>query len=483
MRCLAVLLLSIAFLAGASCGEQQAPAAPASTPRELLKYAPPGTYAVAGADVRSLRPSEFAINMWGGLDELASLLGQTPSIFGHSSLPPSVQLAYMPPEALVLFTYGPPDVKAESKARCGVAVFDEAEARKLLDVLKRRAEEGGRRRIKVSGLEAYTGWDLLLWGAFVDTRTALVGSSEDNLKTMIASYRAKEHTGLQPRLQAAAEPFVGDTAFGAYVRTADAGRAKGEPDATELAYGLRFDGSLEASFAATFATEAAAEAFRARAADFIRSPFGASDEPKEEPEGLRVLRSVGLSVEGRKFRAQLHMTAEQVRLVEAGFTAEHERRNLLFAKSEGYRQLHGIMEAISEFRNAQHEDYPPNLRSLIERGYLKGEGIDIRWPVEPPITRGKKALEESYAYVGPIPSNAPPEIIIVYSRKGIYPGERNTSCVDSAIRFATEAELHDPKGQPRTSLAASYRLLMDRIGGELTQEDVARLRQFYEIEE
>ena len=77
---------------------------------------------------------------------------------------------------------------------------------------------------------------------------------------------------------------------------------------------------------------------------------------------------------------------------------------------------------------------------------------------------------------------APPQTIVVYTRKGLYPDGRNVLCVDGAVLWVTEAALHAPAGGDlRTSLRASYDAVIAAAGGTLTEAQKAKLKEFYEI--
>ena len=100
-----------------------------------------------------------------------------------------------------------------------------------------------------------------------------------------------------------------------------------------------------------------------------------------------------------------------------------------------------------------------------------------------PVKRGERGYRYSYEYLGPIARDLPYGAILCYSRKGICPDGRNVLHVDGAVQWATEAELHSPAGSSRTSLHASYREIIEKLGDRLTDKQKARLKEFYEIEE
>jgi hypothetical protein len=135
------------------------------------------------------------------------------------------------------------------------------------------------------------------------------------------------------------------------------------------------------------------------------------------------------------------------------------------------------------YADAHNGQYPPDLPALVDGNYL--DSAD--WLLDPsdtqPVPVGQRGVKCSYEYVGPTPKSTPRDTMVAYSRKGIYPERRNVLYADGEIRWVSEAELHDPNGSARTSLAVSYKGLVAAWGGEPTAEQSARLKKFYEVKE
>jgi hypothetical protein len=147
-------------------------------------------------------------------------------------------------------------------------------------------------------------------------------------------------------------------------------------------------------------------------------------------------------------------------------------------RSKSRVNLHMIGLGIARHSAAHDYTYPPDLRTLLAEGYVEDAATFLDPsdghppPGDPP---------SSYVYVGPITRFAPSNVIICYSRRGISREGRNVLHVDNSVRWVREADLHDPDGDPRTSLVASYAALVRAYREHLTPEEDARLRRFYEI--
>jgi hypothetical protein len=156
-------------------------------------------------------------------------------------------------------------------------------------------------------------------------------------------------------------------------------------------------------------------------------------------------------------------------------------------KSEGRANLHNIGIALAMYRAVyragNNDEYPPDLEPLLDKGFLKSPEVFVDPADKAPVQRGAAGFRYSYEYVGAVPAAVPGDVIIVYSRRGIYPDGRNVLCADAAVLWASEAELHNPNGDPRTSLRASYEAVVTAFGDRLTEERRAALKKFYEVED
>jgi hypothetical protein len=149
-------------------------------------------------------------------------------------------------------------------------------------------------------------------------------------------------------------------------------------------------------------------------------------------------------------------------------------------KTVGMSDLHNIGLGLAMYRNDDDGKYPDSLAELVDRGYLADASplIDPNDPDPQPLAGGK--YKTSFEFVGALPPQVPPDTIIAYSRKGVYPQGRNVLYVDNAVMYVSEWQLQQP-GEPRTSLQASYDGVVAAYGNDLTPEIDARLRKFYEI--
>jgi len=152
-------------------------------------------------------------------------------------------------------------------------------------------------------------------------------------------------------------------------------------------------------------------------------------------------------------------------------------------KAASQANLHNIGLCISIWRADHDESYPPDLMAVVDSGFLENVQdvlVDPNDTTPQPI--GGSGLKSSYEYVGTIPANVPPDTIIAYSRKGIWPSGRNVLYADMAVEFVGEAALRG-EGRARKTLRASYEGVVQAFGQALTDQDRARLREFYEVVE
>jgi hypothetical protein len=137
--------------------------------------------------------------------------------------------------------------------------------------------------------------------------------------------------------------------------------------------------------------------------------------------------------------------------------------------------LHNIGLAISQYRVDNNQEYPPNLKILLDKRYLNGPAVLVSAGDEnPPIIDGMKC---SYVYVGtPFPKKTPMGAIIAYTRPGVYADGRNALHADSAVIFLRRrrgAALRNPR--LRNEFAAIAKLL----GPALTEARKKELEKFY----
>ena len=141
----------------------------------------------------------------------------------------------------------------------------------------------------------------------------------------------------------------------------------------------------------------------------------------------------------------------------------------LTTRAEGAVNLRRLGMALALYRVSYREQYPPNLETLVEKGFL-GK------PMYP--------LLDLYEYVGPLPRDVPSwDTIICYSRDGVHEGGRNVLRSDGSVRWVNDEDLHTPFGDPGTSLRYSYVVIMKAFGKRLTEQRKAELRKFYEVKE
>lgn len=90
-------------------------------------------------------------------------------------------------------------------------------------------------------------------------------------------------------------------------------------------------------------------------------------------------------------------------------------------------------------------------------------------------------IKYSFVFVGELPKEVPPELIVAYTRKGVYSDGRHVLYPDARVAWVSEDSLHTPGGATGMSLNESYHHVIDLLGNKLTEKDNARLKSFYEI--
>ncbi len=187
--------------------------------------------------------------------------------------------------------------------------------------------------------------------------------------------------------------------------------------------------------------------------------------------------SVRALVEGFK-AAFMQMTVQPV-----GETAAMTEARIQARQAAGRHNLHSIGLGIAMWRISNDENYPPDLESIVESELIEDREVFIDPGDDSPRTVGSSGLMTSYEYVGSIPKNVPSDVIIAYSRKGIWPEGRNVLYVDMAVQFLTEEELHGGQPGARKTLEQCYQAVVDAYGDDITPEIRARLQKFYEVSE
>jgi hypothetical protein len=137
--------------------------------------------------------------------------------------------------------------------------------------------------------------------------------------------------------------------------------------------------------------------------------------------------------------------------------------------------------AIQAYADENGGEFPPSLEVLYQSGYVEGDEFFIS-PVDGRLAaRDRWRLLHRYEYLGPLGPGLLAPTIICYTRKGIYPDGRNILRADGAVEWVYETGFHNPEGTGWFD--QSYRYLIRARGEKLTEEQKARAREFYEIEE
>jgi hypothetical protein len=282
-----------------------------------------------------------------------------------------------------------------------------------------------------------------------------------------ASFPARLQDLLPPEATGRVPPFLAGTRGGVLgVSLADGLRARGK-----LVLGSPEE--AQQALAAAMTSLLAMKAMSADAASATR------EGPPPDPLLMLLFDKLRLSADGTELRVQLALTRQELEPILVMFSNAKEQA----AKVAGTDKLHNIFLGLFRYADAHNGQYPPDLPALVDGNYL--DSAD--WLLDPsdtqPVPVGQRGVKCSYEYVGPTPKSTPRDTMVAYSRKGIYPERRNVLYADGEIRWVSEAELHDPNGSARTSLAVSYKGLVAAWGGEPTAEQSARLKKFYEVKE
>ena len=150
-------------------------------------------------------------------------------------------------------------------------------------------------------------------------------------------------------------------------------------------------------------------------------------------------------------------------------------------RSASQSNLHQIGLAIYMWQAEHGEAGPPDLLAVVASDYIDDPAKVLVDPNDQnPRPIGSAGLKTSYEYVGSVPAKASPEVIIAYTRKGVWPEGRNVLFVDGAVAFMTEAQLQG-RAPARSTLQQSYDAVVAAYGSGLTPADKARLQKFYEV--
>lgn len=156
-------------------------------------------------------------------------------------------------------------------------------------------------------------------------------------------------------------------------------------------------------------------------------------------------------------------------------------------KTQGGENLKQISLAIFLYRNENDDKWPSslldvcmyceNLDQLVEP---LDEHPQLLHPAEE-YWQLPRDIECSFVFVGELPGEVPPELIVAYTRKGIYSDGRHVLFADGGVKWVFEDSLHTPGGAQGMSLKECYHCIIDLLGNELTKNDNARLKEFYEL--
>ena len=139
--------------------------------------------------------------------------------------------------------------------------------------------------------------------------------------------------------------------------------------------------------------------------------------------------------------------------------------------------LHNISIGIMLYVADEGGAYPDSLADLLDGGAYLDDPSVLLCPGD--LTPGRLAdgAPCSYEYIGALPAMPPAQVIVAYTREGIFPDGRNVLRADATIRWYGEQELSGPAGL----LADSYARVVTWLGDDLTEERDAELRSFYGI--
>jgi hypothetical protein len=143
----------------------------------------------------------------------------------------------------------------------------------------------------------------------------------------------------------------------------------------------------------------------------------------------------------------------------------------------GKANLHNIGLGIAMYREDHDGQFPPNLKTLLDDGYLDDEAV-FRHPDDhnAPAVDG---LKTSYVYIGtPLPRNLDPRTPIAYTRGGVLrQGRRNVLFDDNAV-METRG-----KNFQRMDVRQAYEDIVRKLGDRATDERKKELREFFGLDD
>ncbi len=416
------------------------------------------------------------------------------------------QGAELPPEldkieaaAFFLLPMEPPLDDYDAPLWCGIVKLAPGGA----DLIKGRFADMV--EFEVDGVTAYEGGDAMF--ALVDDSTLVLGGDEDALTSAIRACRRGDATDAEPELLQGLDPSAADAVYGSVMLPASVEELLGAvdlEDAPQWALGIK-GGALAVAMG---------EVFKIRGVVWLASADDAEQMVREAQEGIEkakaelneqiraepmlalvmqplfaILDKLQFSAEGAEFRAGIELSQGEFTSVwgivamPLMFMRGHAEFEPDVGATGDKANLHNIGLGIAMWCVDHDDEYPPNLEVLVQHGYLDGEGVFLDPGDWEPVERGEQGYAYSYDYAGPIPIDAPSGLIMCCTRKGVYEEGRHVLYVDQVVDWVTEEELHRPAGARGMSLAECYQWMVDNWEGELSDDDDARLRKFYEIED
>jgi hypothetical protein len=368
----------------------------------------------------------------------------------------------------------------------------------------------------VEGLDAYRIAEYQVVAVMDDT-TALVGTDPEALAAGIRAYRNADGAGLTPAMRRLLAPLHGYTMYGSVRAQAPEPGVMPEnsdahyPDSLArshcIAVGLKLSEGLEglAAFECRDADDARrlqedAETQLAFVRDGWQKVVNALEQGTFEREPARPREPSFLFLDYACLLALLFCDGEisvngADAQIAAAWSPEELARfvNVMLQpavdgvaagelQGRSLESLHRLGIGIQTYARDHDWQSPPSLDAVVEGGYVDSADALIDPADKTPSGRTEGGRRCSYEYVGPIPPNAPRDVIVCYLRKGIWLPFRNVLKFDSSIEVVPEDQLRDPRGDfPSRSLPASYEAVVKAFGDELTPERNAELRAFYEI--
>ena len=445
----------------------------------LAGRAPQGSWAVLFVDVARLRamPSMQELTMQPGL------------------LPPEADVVRQAAIYVLPMDFPVPDTMAP---RWGAIVTIDPAGRDLIE-----SHLADLTQAQVAGVAAHQDGAAIM--GLLDDSTLVYAGDRDVFATLVQACRDGREEGAGGELAALLDPYARDAILGGFKLPASLGEVlapdriredvlwtaglHGGAFGVSVADGLSVHAVVQTGSAADAAEMLAqahqglAEAWAQMAGNMGADPFATM---MMQPVAA-VLNGLEFGVDGADFRVDLDLTPEEsetllslvVGTAAMGFGRLGPARTAA-REATGKANLHNIGLGIHMWSMANDDKLPPDLEAVLVQGYLDDESVFVH-PADPaPVQRD--GLAYSYEYVGSLPGDPPPDLIIAYAREGIMPGERDVLFWDLAIDTVNELDIHDPAGDKRTSLAACHAWIEENWGKQLDDETRARLRAFYEVE-